>query len=52
MKVLDNSYGDLDYWYRHISKGGWPFSTADNGWPISDCTAQGLKVSIYHKLKQ
>ncbi|XP_076911918.1 cycloartenol Synthase-like [Bidens hawaiensis] len=45
-QVLDNSYGDLDYWYRHISKGGWPFSTADNGWPISDCTAQGLKAVL------
>ncbi|GKV20477.1 hypothetical protein SLEP1_g30601 [Rubroshorea leprosula] len=25
--------------YRHISKGGWPFSTPDSGWPVSDCTA-------------
>jgi squalene/oxidosqualene cyclase-like protein len=32
-----------DYYYRHISKGGWPFSTAAHGWPISDCTAEGLK---------
>ncbi|KAI3681373.1 hypothetical protein L6452_36167 [Arctium lappa] len=23
--------------------GAWPFSTADHGWPISDCTAEGLK---------
>jgi len=22
-----------------------PFSTADHGWPISDCTAEALKVS-------
>lgn len=39
--------GDPGYWYRHISKGGWPFSTADNGWTVSDCTAEGLKASIY-----
>lgn len=23
--------------------GGWPFSTAAHGWPIADCTAEGLK---------
>ena len=32
--------------YRHISKGGWPFSTRDHGWPISDCTAEGLKAAL------
>ncbi|CAH1421817.1 unnamed protein product [Lactuca virosa] len=45
-QVLDNCPGDLDYWYRHISKGAWPFSTADHGWPISDCTAEGLKAAL------
>lgn len=45
--MLDNWPGDLDYWYRHISKGGWPFSTADQGWLISDCTAEGLKATNY-----
>lgn len=45
-KVLDDCPGNLDSWYRHISKGAWPFSTADHGWPISDCTAEGLKVII------
>ncbi|KAE8652477.1 probable oxidosqualene cyclase [Cucumis sativus] len=33
-------------WYRLISKGGWPFSTPDNAWPVSDCTAEALKVAI------
>lgn len=46
IKVLENCPGDLDFWYRHISKGAWPFSTGDHGWPISDCTAEGLKVSF------
>jgi len=32
--------------YRDASRGGWPFSTRDHGWPISDCTAEGLKASI------
>ncbi|KAL1532951.1 Cycloartenol synthase [Salvia divinorum] len=36
----------LSCWYRHRSKGGWPFSTTDNGWPVSDCTAEGLKTSL------
>ncbi|RXH71376.1 hypothetical protein DVH24_018731 [Malus domestica] len=45
-QVLEDCPGDLDYWYRHISKGAWPFSTADHGWPISDCTAEGLKAVL------
>ncbi|GJM90173.1 hypothetical protein PR202_ga06430 [Eleusine coracana subsp. coracana] len=42
-QVIDDCPGDLDYWYRHISKGAWSFSTGDHGWPISDCNAEGLK---------
>lgn len=37
---------DMKKYYRHISKGAWPFSTVDHGWPISDCTAEGLKCSL------
>ena len=29
--------------YRHVSEGGWPFSTSAHGWPIADCTGEGLK---------
>jgi ATP-binding cassette subfamily F protein uup len=36
----------MERYYRHISKGGWPFSTQDHGWPITDCTAEGLKVAL------
>jgi len=36
--------GNSSWCYRHINKGGWPFSTQDHGWPVSDCTAEGLKV--------
>lgn len=32
--------------FRHISDGGWPFSTNDHGWPISDCTGEGLKATL------
>nr|BBI55115.1 cycloartenol synthase [Bauhinia forficata] len=45
-QVLEDCPGDLNYWYRHISKGAWPFSTRDHGWPISDCSAEGLKASL------
>jgi len=33
-------------YYRHVSEGGWPFSTSAHGWPISDCTAEGLKAVV------
>nr|BBE49396.1 cycloartenol synthase [Polystichum fibrilloso-paleaceum (nom. illeg.)] len=45
-QVRDNCPGDLQFWYRHISKGAWPFSTGDHGWPISDCTAEGFKAAL------
>nr|ABX75048.2 cycloartenol synthase 2 [Polygala tenuifolia] len=45
-QVMEDCPGDLSFWYRHISKGAWPFSTRDHGWPISDCTAEGLKAVL------
>jgi len=37
--------------FRHPSVGGWPFSTRDHGWPISDCTAEGVKsILLLHRL--
>lgn len=32
--------------HRDPIKGGWPFSTAEQGWTVSDCTAEGLKVAV------
>ena len=32
--------------FRHQSKGGWPFSTVFHGWPITDCSAEGVKTTI------
>lgn len=29
--------------YRHPRKGAWAFSNKDQGYPVSDCTAEGLK---------
>ncbi|KAK1361090.1 Terpene cyclase/mutase family member [Heracleum sosnowskyi] len=45
-QLVDDCPGDLNLWYRHISKGAWPFSTADQGWPLADCTAEGLKAAL------
>ena len=37
---------DHKKFFRHDSVGGWPFSTAEHGWPITDCTAEGLKTVL------
>ena len=46
LQVREDCPGDLEKWYRHISKGAWPFSTRDHGWPIADCSSEGLKVGV------
>ncbi|OIW21251.1 hypothetical protein TanjilG_31181 [Lupinus angustifolius] len=42
-QVRDNPQGDFKNMHRHISKGSWTLSDQDNGWQVSDCTAEGLK---------
>jgi lanosterol synthase len=37
---------DHERYHRHASRGGWPFSNRAHGWPITDCTAEGLKCAI------
>ena len=32
--------------FRHPMIGSWPFSTAENGWPVADCTAEGLSTTL------
>jgi squalene/oxidosqualene cyclase-like protein len=32
--------------FRHPSRGGWPFSDRAHGWPITDCTAEGLRAAL------
>jgi cycloartenol synthase len=50
---IKNDEENREYYFRHVSKGGWPFSTASHGWPISDCTAEGLKgVLSLHSLNR
>lgn len=35
-----------EQFYRSASKGTWPFSTAEQAWPVTDCTAEAMKLSI------
>lgn len=45
-QVVQEAEAPLSAYYRHISKGAWPFSTRDHGWPISDCTSEGFKAAL------
>ncbi|MGB0678621.1 MAG: terpene cyclase/mutase family protein [Polyangiales bacterium] len=31
---------------REVTVGAFPFSTAEQAWPVSDCTAEGLKAAL------
>ncbi|TNE44726.1 MAG: squalene--hopene cyclase [Deltaproteobacteria bacterium] len=49
MDFIDNNQvledpPEAETYARHEANGGWPFSTLDHGWPISDCTAEGAKT--------
>ncbi|VAI73572.1 unnamed protein product [Triticum turgidum subsp. durum] len=44
-QVLEN-HPNSEAYYRHRSKGSWTLSTADNGWSVSDCTAEALKALL------
>lgn len=45
-QVVEEAAAPLSEYYRHISLGAWPFSTRDHGWPISDCSSEGLKAAL------
>ncbi|KAF3431861.1 hypothetical protein FNV43_RR26597 [Rhamnella rubrinervis] len=45
-QVRENPSGDFKRMYRHISKGSWAFCDRDQGWQVSDCTAEGLKCCL------
>jgi len=60
--TLAKSYSFIDFsqiksehpthrqYFRHPMVGSWPFSTAENGWPVADCTAEGLSavLALHH----
>lgn len=33
-------------YFRHPARGGWPFPNRAHGWPVSDCTAEALKLAL------
>ena len=37
---------DRERYYRNATAGCFPFSTAEQAWPVTDCTAEGLKVAL------
>ncbi|XP_052135938.1 achilleol B synthase-like isoform X2 [Oryza glaberrima] len=45
-QIMRNHPGDQSYWHRHRSKGSWTLSSADNGWAVSDTTAEALKAVL------
>ncbi|XVE78769.1 hypothetical protein DITRI_Ditri14bG0004500 [Diplodiscus trichospermus] len=45
-QVRENLSGNFSAMYRHKSKGSWTFSIGDQGWQVSDCTAEGLKCAL------
>ncbi|CAI9787998.1 unnamed protein product [Fraxinus pennsylvanica] len=45
-QIKDNPSGDFKRMYRHFTKGGWTFSDQDQGWVVSDCTAEAVKCLL------
>ncbi|CAL9241133.1 unnamed protein product [Arabidopsis halleri] len=45
-QLTQNPPGDHMKMFRHITKGGWTFSDQDQGWPVSDCTAESLECCL------
>jgi squalene/oxidosqualene cyclase-like protein len=37
---------EREKYYRDPTKGGWGFSNKDNGWIVSDTTAEGLRAAL------
>ncbi|KAI6851721.1 oxidosqualene-lanosterol cyclase, partial [Hortaea werneckii] len=52
-QIRENPLG-IQQVYRHPSQGGWPFSTRDQGYAVSDTTAEALKavLLLQNKLPQ
>ncbi|MCB0510682.1 MAG: hypothetical protein KDC82_07935, partial [Bacteroidetes bacterium] len=43
---IQNGIPKEKLFFRHPNEGGWPFSTVEHAWPITDCTADGIKTVI------
>lgn len=44
--MVRNNVFECKKFDRSTSKGGWPFSTIEHGWPITDCTSEGMRVVL------
>lgn len=45
-QIRDNPLG-VGHIYRHPSNGGWPFSTRDQGYAVSDTTAEAIRAILH-----
>ncbi|KAK1422787.1 hypothetical protein QVD17_18074 [Tagetes erecta] len=45
-QIKQNPSGDFSKMYKPISKGSWAFADQDQGWGVSDCTAEALKCLL------
>ncbi|BCG63234.1 MAG: lanosterol synthase [Methyloprofundus sp.] len=45
MQILSEHATHQEF-FRHPMIGSWPFSTAEQGWPVADCTAKGLSATL------
>lgn len=43
---IKKNEADYEQFYRDNGFGCWPFSTRDHDWPITDCTAEGIKCVL------
>ncbi|KAL7241992.1 hypothetical protein ACSBR1_014550 [Camellia fascicularis] len=43
-QIKKNPPGDFESMYRYFTKGAWTFSDQEQGWVVSDCTAESLKM--------
>ena len=37
---------DREKHFRNPTRGAFPFSTAEQAWPVTDCTAEGIKTAL------
>ncbi|KAB5570734.1 putative squalene-hopene-cyclase [Coniochaeta sp. 2T2.1] len=44
-QIRQNPLG-IEHTYRHPCKGGWPFSTRDQGYSVSDTTAEAISAIV------
>ncbi|XP_028060636.1 dammarenediol II synthase-like [Camellia sinensis] len=45
-QIKKNPAGDFESMYRCFTKGAWALSNQDQGWVVSDCTAESLKCLL------